>query len=110
MSHTLIDCNAITFAFVSFFVETVDVAQSIHFEGTLRQTEWQTKAVRTTSKAIIKGVAAIQKSTDRDDRVRKTSEFQIKSRKLTAKKYNTSNSSYVAKSKLNASTMCIHKI
>lgn len=75
------------------------MAQSIHIEGTLRQTEWQTKAVRTTSKAIIKGAQALQKASERDDRVRKTSDIHVKSKKLTSKKYNNSNSNYVATSK-----------
>lgn len=77
----------------------LDVAQSIHIEGTLRQTEWQTKAVRTTSKAIIKGAHALQKASDREDRVRKTSDIQVKSKKIGSKKYNNSNSSYVSTSK-----------
>lgn len=65
-----------------------DVAQSVHIEGTLRQPEWQTKAVRTSSKAIIKGALALQKANEREDRNRKNSGIQNSSKKISSKKYN----------------------
>lgn len=63
------------------------MAQSVHIEGTLRQPEWQTKAVRTSSKAIIKGALALQKANEREDRSRKNSEIQNNSKKMSSKKF-----------------------
>lgn len=65
------------------------MAQSVHIEGFLRQPEWQTKAVRTSSKAIIRGALAIQKANEREERDRKNLQTQNNSKKL-SKKYNNS--------------------
>lgn len=65
----------------------LDVPQSVHIEGILRQPEWQTKAARTSSKAIIRGALAIQKASEREERDRKNSQTQNNSKKL-SKKYN----------------------
>lgn len=75
----------LSLSFLYLFV-VADESQSIHFEGVLRQSEWQSKVIRNSTKSVIKGALAMQKATEREDRIKKNSDSSINSRKLSNKK------------------------
>lgn len=50
-----------------FFIRT-DIKQGIHIESTLRNTEFQTKACRATTKSVMRSSLALQRAQKKEDR------------------------------------------
>lgn len=69
-----------------FLIIHLDESHGIHFDGILRQPEWQAKTVRSSSKSVIKGALALQKATEREDRsTKKNSDASSTARKSNKK-------------------------
>lgn len=64
-----------------------DESHGIQFEGIMRQPEWQTKTVRSSSKSAVKGSLGMQKM-NADDRSKKSDSSG--SKKLNSKKFGLS--------------------